>query len=151
MKLSPHFTLAELTRTSHRTIDNRAPPDIIECLEGLCRGFLEPVRARFGPLWITSGYRCPTLNTVIGGSKTSAHMVGRAADFVSMDGHPTREIVEWIVEASGLPFDQVIDEYSSTSNWVHLGMLRPGHAQPRRQALTMRRGIYSSFDPGGGA
>lgn len=146
MRLSPHFTLRELTRTSHRYIDNTAPDQIVERLRRLCELYLEPVRAEFGPLWITSGYRCPELNAVIGGSKTSAHMYGCAADFVPMRETPTIFVVDWIAESS-LDFDQVIDEYSSTSNWIHLGMIRPvGRQVARREALTMRRGKYAPFE-----
>ncbi|KKK74109.1 hypothetical protein LCGC14_2887080 [marine sediment metagenome] len=144
MQLSPHFTLAELTTTSHRTIDNRPPEEVIDRLQTLCVNLLEPVRAKFGPLWVTSGFRCLELNTLIGGSKTSAHVDGCAADFVPMHDFSTREIVEWVV-ASELAFDQVIDEYSSTSNWIHLGQIKPGRHDPRRQALTMRGGRYTSF------
>lgn len=146
-KLSPHFTLRELITTSHRTIDNTPPVEIVARLKNLCENFLEPVRARFGPLWVTSGYRCPELNSKIRGSKTSAHVDGCAADFVPMDSAiTTKEIVEWIV-ASDLDFDQVIDEYSSTSNWVHMGKAQPCRSlAPRKEALTMRRGKYTSFE-----
>ena len=145
-RLSPHFTLGEMLRTSHRRIDNNATPEIIERLTLLCVGFLEPVRDRFGPLWVTSGYRCPRLNEAIGGSKTSAHMHGCAADFVPMMDFRTEDLVRWIVGQKGIDFDQVIDEYSSTSNWIHLGMVRPvGPPAPRRQALTMRHGSYEPF------
>ena len=143
-RLSPHFTLGELVRTSHRTIDNTPTLEVIEHLTELCERFLEPVREQFGPLWITSGYRCDALNTIIRGSYTSAHVHGRAADFVPMWEVKTVDIVDWI-DGSVLPFDQVIDEYSSTSNWVHLGMARPG-STPRGHALTMRKGKYTPFE-----
>jgi len=144
MRLSPHFTLAELTRTSHRTIDNSAPAHIVSALRSLCV-YLEQVRDEFGPLWITSGYRCPALNAAIGGSRTSAHMLGHAADFVPMarDFHTT-DIVRWLA-GSGVLFDQVIDEHSSTSSWVHFGICGLGQL-PRGQLLTMRGGVYIPFE-----
>jgi hypothetical protein len=142
-QLSPHFALRELVTTAHRYIDNTPTPEIIERLRVLCVEFLEPIRAVYGPLWVTSGFRCLELNTAIGGSETSAHVYGCAVDFVPVFGQSTTDIVRWLV-AVGLPFDQVIDEHSSTSNWVHLGMAKPGRA-PRRQALTMRNGIYTAF------
>lgn len=153
-RLSPHFALNELARTAHRYIDNTPGPAEIERLTKLCVEFLEPIRERFGPLWITSGFRCQKLNQCIGGSETSAHMYGCAADFVPIVRPPlleipTAEIVNWIIDESWLPFDQVIDEYSSTANWIHLGMLRPvGRQSSRRQALTMRNGKYSAFVSG---
>lgn len=141
-KLSPHFTLREMVVTSHRSIDNTPSPAVIEQMRVLCNGYLELVRDRFGPLWVTSGFRCIELNIAIGGSATSAHMAGNAADFVPIRPTPTIEIVRWVVDHSGLDYDQIIDEYSSTSNWIHLG--RRG-GRPRHQALTMRGGRYYSF------
>jgi hypothetical protein len=147
-KLSPHFRLRELVRTSHRTIDNRPDDSIIARLGILCNEFLEPVRARFGPLWVTSGYRCDELNRKIRGSRWSAHLFGCAADFVPLHaGITTTEIVEWVVGHSDLGYDQVIDEHSSTADWVHLGMIRPGFEDcPRREALTMRLGKTMPFE-----
>lgn len=148
-KLSPHFTLGEMVRTSHRYVDNTPSPEEIKRLTKLCIEFMEPVRERFGAIWVTSGFRCRNLNTAIGGSDVSAHMYGCAADFVTYKGTPTIEIVDWIVDESGLPFDQVIDEYSSTSNWIHLGDVRPVGGQiPRLQSLTMRNAKYTQFDRG---
>lgn len=146
-RLSPHFTLGEMVRTSHRYIDNMPTPTDVGKLTELCLGFLEQARVQFGPLRVTSGFRCKNLNMAVGGSVTSAHMYGCAADFMPVSGQPAIELVDWLIDKSGLGFDQVIDEYSSTSNWIHLGMVRPvGGRAPRRQALTMRLGKYTEFD-----
>lgn len=134
-KLSPHFTLGEMVWTVHRTIDNTPPPEAIEQMVILCRNFLEPVRAQFGALSISSGYRCAPLNRLIKGSKYSAHLAGCAADFVC--GDEVADVVAWVASSS-LDYDQVIDERNAGGGgWVHLGLARPG-AQPRREALTMR-------------
>jgi hypothetical protein len=145
--LATHFTLGEMVATSHRTIDNNPPAEVIERLRVLCNDFLEPLRARFGSLNITSGFRCRNLNTVIGGASDSAHMYGCAADLVPLaPGASLDDMIAWVVRESGLPYDQVILEHSSTASWLHLGMLRPRHeAQPRRQALTFDRGVYSQW------
>jgi len=152
VNLSDNFTFGEMVRTSHRHINNMPGPDETARLKKLCQEFLEPIREKFGPLWITSGFRCRELNEAIGGSSTSAHVDGCAADFVPIVqppllAIPTIEIVDWVVDHSGLDFDQIIDEYSSTANWIHIGMLKPGWTQPpRREALTMRQGRYFPFD-----
>lgn len=145
--LSPHFTIRELVISLHREIDNSPPPEIVERLRRLCLDFLEPIRAEFGPLYVSSGYRCPELNKCVGGQKTSAHMFGCAADFMPMDTKPTsKDVVRWVAR-SRLNFDQVIDEYSVTSNWVHIGQLVVGtHPAPRRSVEVKRPGEdYSPF------
>lgn len=142
-KLSAHFTIGEMIRTSHRNIDNTPTLDIIDKLTHICEFMLEPIREQFGPLWVTSGYRCLALNNAVDGSKNSAHMYGCAADIVPIWDVPTETIVRW-VSGSELAFDQIIDEHSKTSNWIHIGQPRPG-AVPRREVLTMVNGIYAPF------
>jgi zinc D-Ala-D-Ala carboxypeptidase len=96
-KLSPHFTLDELTRSQtavRNNIDN-TPQDIdIERLQALCENALEPIRVHFNKsVIISSGFRAPELNTAIGGSTTSQHCIGEAADFIVADV-PLRETWE---------------------------------------------------------
>lgn len=89
MNLSAHFTLYEMTRsdTAERDPDlvmqQRTPPSsVVDNLAYLCATTLEPLRALLGPcpLTVTSGYRCPDLNARVGGSPTSQHLTGQAAD-----------------------------------------------------------------------
>lgn len=146
--LSPHFKLKELVRTSHRELDNTPTEEVIERLKTLCVDFLEPLRAKFGPLYINSGYRSLEVNTAIGGSKTSAHMYGCAADIDPMaKGVTTRDMVLWLRDESGLNYDQVIDEYAGkTSNWLHLGIAKPNQKSgPRKETLLFKDGKYSVF------
>ena len=145
--LSPHFKLKELCITTHREINNFPPVIVIERLVTLANEFLEPIRRQFGAIKVNSGYRCPELNKAIGGAKQSAHMYGCAADIDPLAvGVTTEQIVRWVRDESGLNFDQVIDEYSSTANWVHIGMLRPSFEKvPRKQALLFKGGKYFVF------
>lgn len=144
-KLSPHFTIAEMVYTSRRG-DNTPSPEILNRLRALCVHYLEPIRNEFGPICVTSGYRCLKLNRAIGGARASAHIYGCGADFFAGHGASCQRMVEWIIKDSKIRYDQVIDEYSSASNWVHLGMVRPiGGQEPRRQALVMREGRYTTF------
>ena len=84
MQLTPNFSLEQLihSETAERErIDNTPAPEIVKNLRLLAQG-LEQVRTLIGfPLDISSGYRCPRLNSRVGGAKTSQHTRGQAADF----------------------------------------------------------------------
>ncbi len=118
-KLTEHFNLDEMIRSSTaiRKGINNTPSDVIENnLKLLCEHVLEPVRAAFGKtVRITSGYRSPKLNKSIGGSTTSQHCEGKAADF-TVDGISNKVVCEWIRD--NLVFDQLIYEFGE-AGWVH--------------------------------
>ena len=78
-KLTAHFALEELVATQHREIDNRAPPEVVATLRTTAAR-MEEVRRVLGDRVITvsSGYRCPRLNRVVRGARTSAHLTGHA-------------------------------------------------------------------------
>lgn len=146
MNLSPHFTLAEFTRSDvalRKGIAN-VPPDVaVERLRLLCANVLEPVRAQFGPVRVNSGYRCAELNAAIGGAKTSQHMQGEAAD-IECDGADNYALAKWI--ADNCPYDQVILECyvpgEPRSGWVHVSH-RSDRLGNRREILTYTDGKYS--------
>ncbi len=137
MQLTPHFSLEELTSSStaqRKGIDNTPSVSGIAHLTRLALG-LEEVRDLLGhPMHINSGYRCPELNQAVGGSKTSAHMEGWAADFVCPDFGSPLKIVRAIV-SSHIQFDQIIQE----GTWVHISF----SPLMRREVLT------AHFGPGG--
>jgi len=137
-QLSEHFTLEELvlSQTAARSgIDNTAPKEIVQNLRELAR-VLEQVRTLLGgvPILISSGYRCPELNRAIGGSKSSAHMRGLAADFTAPSFGTVLQVARKVA-ASDIGFDQVIHEYGS---WVHIGLANIGE-EPRLQRLSIFR------------
>ena len=90
IKLSPHFTLGEMTKTSYETRDGNIPSRVaIENLRNLCEGWLEDLRYSYNvlyggegdiPLIINSAYRSEEVNRCCGGSPTSNHLTGCAAD-----------------------------------------------------------------------
>ena len=83
MKMSTNFTLSEMISSQTATrlgIDNTPNDDQIENLKELCEKVLQPIRDKFGPVRVTSGLRVPELNTAIGGSGSSQHCKGEAAD-----------------------------------------------------------------------
>ena len=123
MMLTLNFSLWELTRSQVATrldIPNVPGPVMVNRLRLLCCNILEPVREEFGSFSPSSGYRSPTLNEVIGGSKNSQHMMGEAVDF-EVWGVSNLKLARWI--ENNLEFDQLILEYHVTrltnSGWVH--------------------------------
>ena len=127
MKLSAYFDLAEFTRSEsakREGLDNTPPSEHLENIKVLCEKVLEPIRLRFGPINISSGYRGKMLNHFIGGSISSDHWVGRAAD-IDMDdmgsGITNTEIFNYIKD--NLDYDQLIWEFGTKDkpDWVHVG------------------------------
>jgi hypothetical protein len=119
---------------ARRGLDNTPPPELVDELERLTTLILQPLRDRLGqPVVITSGYRSPEVNAAVGGARNSAHLYGRAAD-IYVPTMSTVELARTIVSMN-LPFDQLIDEFSS---WVHVA-IAPKDTAPRRQQLTARR------------
>lgn len=136
MRLTQHFTLAEMIRSTtavRRGISNTPPPSAVAALKLLCENVLEPVRVHFGrPVIVSSGYRSPALNKAIGGSASSQHCQGLAADF-EVPGVSNIDLCRWIVR--NLRYDQLIYEFGE-EGWVHCSY-RDGNN--RGQELTARR------------
>ena len=136
MNLSKHFTLEEFTRSqtaARHGIANDPKPEHIDNMKRLCRIVLEPIReAAERPIYISSGYRCTRLNELIGGSETSAHRFGRAADFVIPTMTPF-EVCEMIRDLN-LVYDQLIHEFG---RWVHIA-IAPAGSTDRIQNLTAK-------------
>ena len=141
MNLSPNFTLEELTasETAERfNIDNTPTPEHLNNLTRLAE-FLEEVKKALGskPVMINSAYRGPAVNEKVGGSKTSQHMVGCAAD-LRIPGMNPDEVCRAII-ASDLPFDQLIREFYDPAKvaggWTHISVPNTKEMTPRKQAL----------------
>ncbi len=100
------FTLQEFTRSvtaNIRGLDNTPPSDAVCGLEWLCQRFLDPLRDAIGsPIIISSGYRSRDLNTAVGGSETSYHMIGLAADFHPLDPDKREAIVSLVRQSAEL-------------------------------------------------
>ena len=148
MNLSAHFTLAELTRTSsgQPNVPNAAET---KALAALCSSLLEPLRAKFGPVSIHSGFRSKAVNEAIGGSKTSQHMKGEAADFHCADAQ-LEDVMRWIVTESGLKYGQVILEGHTAGEptWIHLSLGAPWRVGSQcMQALTFDGKSYHPYKP----
>jgi len=117
MKLSDHFSLDEfvISQTAERlSIDNTPSDEITARMKLLANAVLEPIRKHFGPLHISSGYRCEELNARIGGATASQHTFGEAADIISYSASPYT-VSKW-VEDNLENFDQCIYE----GRWTHI-------------------------------
>jgi len=113
----------------------------------LCTNILDKIREKFGPMKITSGYRGFRLNKAIGGVSSSQHCFGMAADFV-IPTKSLRVIMDWIVNDSGMDYDQVIFEdiqNDGSAKWIHISFDKN---RARKQALTMKKvGKKSTYLP----
>lgn len=147
-----YFTISELTRSdtaSIKQIDNTPNKEITEHLIELVEKLLDPLRNdwaeycdvnRLGnpAISVNSGYRCNELNKAVGGSLTSAHLTGYAADIIPSNGR-MKEFQVWITEAiEKYDFDQLIYEKprNGIASWIHLGLKNKEGLQ-RRQKFTI--------------
>ena len=80
MQITRNFTLGELTKTSVRNTPNTPNAEQLEALRLLTQNLLQPLRDKFGPVIVNSAFRSEAVNKRIGGSATSQHMRGEAAD-----------------------------------------------------------------------
>lgn len=134
MKLSDHFYLEEFTITNVRGADNTPNSAILVNLQ-VTADYMEDVRKLLGnnPIIISSGYRSPGVNRLVGGAPKSAHMRGLAVDFICPKFGTPLDICHKIA-TSGLNFDQLIEE----GTWVHLSF----DETMRRQVLTKKGQTY---------
>ena len=152
MKLSAHFALGEFTRSEsakREGLDNTPTPEHLENLKTLCEKVLEPIRLKYGSINISSGYRGKMLNHFIGGSVSSDHCVGRAAD-IDMDdtgsGVTNKEIFDYIKD--NLDYDQLIWEFGTKEkpDWVHVGYrLNANRKQTLRATKVNGKSHYSPY------
>jgi len=129
--MTPHFTLAELTATSHRQFDNTPNEAETANLQRLAE-FLEQVKEALDgkPIMINSGFRSKQVNDSVGSKDTSQHRIGCAAD-IRVPGMTPDAVVRAVI-AAGLPFDQIIREFDA---WTHVSVTNTPAGTPRRQAL----------------
>ena len=127
---SSYFSIAELTAsaTAERlAIDNTPPSAARKMLTILVEQLLDPIRRHYGaPIIVTSGYRCPALNTAVGGVTNSHHIVGCAADITTGTIDNNRKLFALIIDMQsthGLRFTQLIAEEGY--RWLHISYV-PG-------------------------
>lgn len=142
MNLTKHFTLEELVNSCDAKrlgINNKPTSAAQKRLDNLCKLILEPLREAWGqPIVVTSGYRCKTLNAKVGGSSTSDHVYGNAADIrtvsdLPQDNKKLFDLAVKLMEKGTLRnVKQIIDEYNY--NWIHISY-QDGRTAKRNQIL----------------
>ena len=126
MKLSPHFTLGELTKTKHVTPDGNIPSRVVvENLKRLC-SWLEELRLRYNePIIINSGYRSPAVNKLAGGAVGSNHLTGCAVD-IRCAGK--EQIIRYaailldIADGTKQDYDELLLEQHGSVCWLHFAV-----------------------------
>jgi hypothetical protein len=125
MQLTNNFTLAEMVKSDtalRHDMDNIPGETEIENLKRLCEQILQPIREHFKTgVKVNSGFRHPEVNAKVGGSKTSDHCKGQAAD-IEIPGIPNADLAAWIMD--NLTYTQLILEFYTPgvpdSGWVHV-------------------------------
>jgi len=141
MKLSDNFTLAEMTKSEtavRHGLENTPGPQEIENLKKLCVNVLQPIRNHYKKgVHVNSGFRHPEVNAKVGGSRTSDHCKGMAAD-IEIPGVANGELAIWVKD--NLEYTQLILEFYTPgvpdSGWVHVSY---DPANLKKQVLTAMR------------
>ena len=147
-KLSEHFSLGEMTKTSYHPQDGNIPSRVhIENLINLCENWLEELRSRYNllygqrkvtregvsqesPIIINSGFRSPEVNQKCGGAKNSNHLTGCAVDIHCAGKEQAIRyacILLDIADGKKLDFDELILEKRGTTIWVHFAVRPKGN------------------------
>lgn len=131
--ITPNFRLSEFLDSAtaiRRGLDNTPTAMVLANIRNILAPGIQEVRDLIGhPVFISSGYRSPEVNAAVGGSPTSQHTEGLAADFKAPGFGMPSSIVRYLVaHAARLPFDQLIHEGS----WVHISFVQ---SKPRHQVL----------------
>lgn len=142
--LSKNFVLYEFLRSDkYPDIARDLKPTLttvlmLKCLALQC---LQPIRDKYGPVDILSGFRSGTLNKKIGGSKKSDHLRGNAAD-ISLKNFNLIHIYKWIVLDSNIPYRQVI--YYPEKKFIHISNNSLVSTR-KHEALVYLSGEYLSY------
>lgn len=154
-----YFTLSELTKSSTAQrlgIKNEPTKEQADNLVRLVDNTLDKIREKYGkPIVVDSGFRCSKLNKAVGGSTSSQHMKGEAADIRSLndDWEENYKILQTVLNNKEIPFDQMICEYPIKTkdgrllpNWVHVSYSKD---RQRRQVLVAKKSggktIYTNY------
>jgi zinc D-Ala-D-Ala carboxypeptidase len=125
MNLTENFSLHEMTKSEtalRKGMPNEPTEADIANLKLLAEKVLQPLRDHYGVgIKVNSGYRSPDVNAAVGGSRTSDHCKGQAAD-IEIAGIPNATLAQYIKDS--LQYTQLILEFYTPgipdSGWVHV-------------------------------
>lgn len=122
--MGKYFSISEFAKSdiaNKRGIDNRLPEELVPHAEYLINQVLDPLREWYGkPIYINSGYRCPKLNSAVGGVKNSFHLTGCAADIDVHNLGENKKLFEYIKK--NLPFTEL--GWEGGGRWVHVAIVK---------------------------
>ena len=151
MKLTENFTLSEMVKSEtalRNGLDNTPGDAEIANLKLLAEKVLQPIRNHYKTgVKVNSGFRHPEVNAAVGGSKTSDHCKGQAAD-IEIPGVANANLAEWI--KNNLEFTQLILEFYTPgipdSGWVHVSYDK---SNLKKQVMTaMKENGKTVYKPG---
>ena len=139
IKIAKYFSLMEMCASeTAQKLCIRNQPTVTEVvnLTLLCTKVLDPLRAACGPITINSGYRCPSLNSLVGGVSNSQHVTGQAADInIKGDIAYGKKLFNWI--KTHVEYDQLIWEHNKQgAYWIHVSYNLDGN---RKQAFELTK------------
>lgn len=131
MKLTPNFTLEEMTHTDHREFDNTPNSNEINNLKRTAE-LLEEVKTLLNglPIMVNSAFRSKQINDAVGSKDTSQHRLGCAAD-IRVPSLTPDQVVQ-AIKNSPIQFDQLIREFDS---WTHISVPNSPSGTPRKEVL----------------
>ena len=153
IRLSSHFTLREMCHSDsaeEASLVNIPPDNALDLMQEFCREVLEPIRGKYGAVFINSGYRSPAVNRLVHGVAASHHVWSH--DHCAVDialQVDLAEAYQWI-RLANLPYDQCILEHDKATGiprCIHLGYTKAPRRMAGRGATNNQSGYL--WDDGG--
>lgn len=148
MQISKNFTLAELTKTQVRNVDNTPNQVQLNNIKRLVAKILQPLRDKFGAMIVNSCFRGEVVNKKVGGSKTSQHTKGEAVDVEAVE-MSNYELAVYIRD--NMDFDQLILEFANQDDpragWVHVSYSDNNRKQVLTASSVKGKTVYTAGLP----
>ena len=142
-EITPNFKYFEFIQSPTATkykINNIPDEDSFNNIIKLCKTVLQPIRNKYGKsIKVNSGYRCPILNTKIGGAKNSDHKFGAAADIKAGDGNNRKlfDLILKMIQSGEIQCRQLIWEYGTKTSpqWIHIAINHKNNIEKKNQVV----------------